>query len=85
MIPGMAENLYAFLQKNYIDVRLYSFFIYGNTRTDGGISNNDFVLQLIADITNKSIIRFPSPDMSAIGAALMAGVEKGSVLKKITN
>ena len=59
---------------------LYSFFIYGNTRTDGGISNNDFVLQLIADITNKSIIRFPSPDMSAIGAALMAGVEKGNLL-----
>ena len=51
-----------------------------NKRTDGGISNNDFVLQLIADITNKSIIRFPSPDMSAIGAALMAGVEKGRLL-----
>ena len=81
----MAENYIHFLKKIYIDAGWYSFFIYGNARTDGGISNNDFVLQLIADITNKSIIRFPSPDMSAIGAALMAGVEKGSVLKKITH
>ena len=48
-------------------------------RTDGGISNNDFVMQLIADLTEKSIIRMPSPDRSAIGVALMAGMEQGIV------
>ena len=45
---------------------------------DGGVSNNDFVMQLISDLTQKSIIRMPSPDMSAIGVALMAGIEQGT-------
>ena len=44
-------------------------------KIDGGISNNDFVLQLIADLTNKSVIRMPSPDMSVIGVAFMAGIQ----------
>ena len=48
-----------------------------NIRCDGGISNNDFVMQLIADLTDKSVIRMPSPDMSAVGVALMAGMEHG--------
>jgi len=46
-------------------------------RCDGGISNNNFVMQLIADLTDKSVIRMPSPDMSAVGVALMAGMEHG--------
>ena len=35
-------------------------------------------MQLISDLTQKSIIRMPSPDMSAIGVALMAGIEQGT-------
>ena len=34
-------------------------------------------MQLIADLTDKSVIRMPSPDMSAVGVALMAGMEHG--------
>ena len=34
-------------------------------------------MQLIADLTDKSVIRMPSPDMSAVGVALMAGMGHG--------
>ena len=34
-------------------------------------------MQLIADLTNKCVIRMPSADMSAVGVALMAGLEHG--------
>ena len=43
-------------------------------KVDGGISSNDFILQLIADLTEKSVIRMSSPDMSVIGVAFMAGI-----------
>ena len=43
-------------------------------KVDGGISNNDFILQLIADLTGRSVIRMNSPDMSVIGVAFMAGL-----------
>ena len=46
-------------------------------RAGGGISNNDFVMQLIADLTRKSVVCMPCPDMSAIGIALMAGLQSG--------
>ena len=34
-------------------------------------------MQLIADLTGKSVVRMPCPDMSAIGVALMAGLQSG--------
>ena len=44
-------------------------------RADGGTSKNDFVMQMIADLTEKSVVRMPSPDMSVIGVAFMAGLQ----------
>ena len=44
-------------------------------KIDGGISSNDFVLQLIADLTDKAVVRMPSPDMSVLGVVLMAGLQ----------
>ena len=44
-------------------------------RADGGTSNNDFVMQLIADLTERSVVRMTSPDMSVIGVAFMAGLQ----------
>lgn len=44
---------------------------------DGGITVNDFVVQMIADILNKPIALIGMPDVSALGAALLAGLKAG--------
>ncbi|MES2649519.1 MAG: glycerol kinase GlpK [Bacteroidota bacterium] len=45
--------------------------------TDGGITSNNFVLQFIADLLNKSVASTKMPDVSALGAAYMAGLASG--------
>lgn len=44
---------------------------------DGGITANEFVVQMIADILNKPIALIGMPDVSALGAALLAGLKAG--------
>ena len=44
---------------------------------DGGISANGFVMQLIADLLNRNVARIGMPDVSALGAAFMAGLKVG--------
>lgn len=48
----------------------------------GGITNNRFVLSFLADQLNCNLICSPMPDISAKGAALLAGL-KGGVFKDI--
>ena len=59
---------YDWLRNNYL------FTIYS---IDGGISKNDFVVQMIADLTNRPIERRLSSEMSSLGVALMAGIHVG--------
>ena len=44
---------------------------------DGGITANDFVVQMIADLLNKQLVLIGTPDVSALGAALLAGLKSG--------
>ncbi|MCW3090529.1 MAG: glpK [Ferruginibacter sp.] len=44
---------------------------------DGGISSNQFVVKLIADLLNKNVATIGMPDVSALGAALLAGLTTG--------
>lgn len=46
-------------------------------RVDGGISNNDFVLELMSSLTCQTIDRPSQTDMSALGAAFLAGLAAG--------
>ncbi len=46
-------------------------------RVDGGVSNNDFVVQLIADLTGKEVERAVHRDMSSLGTAFLAGLAIG--------
>ncbi|PVD18809.1 hypothetical protein C0Q70_21362 [Pomacea canaliculata] len=41
---------------------------------DGGVSTNDFLMQLMADVTNQSIERSADSDMTSRGAAFLAGL-----------
>jgi len=45
--------------------------------TDGGITTNNFVMQFIADLLNKKAICIGMPDVSALGAAYLAGLHAG--------
>jgi glycerol kinase len=44
---------------------------------DGGASRNDFLMQFQADILNRPVERSASPDVSAMGAAWLAGLAAG--------
>jgi glycerol kinase len=45
--------------------------------TDGGITSNTFILQFLADLVEKKVISSGMPDVSALGAAYMAGLQAG--------
>ncbi|XP_039276096.1 putative glycerol kinase 5 [Nilaparvata lugens] len=46
-------------------------------RVDGGVSRNDFIVQLISDLTNTTVERAKSSEMSVLGAATFAGLAAG--------
>lgn len=46
-------------------------------RVDGGVSQNDFVCQTIADITGMPVERAVNSDASAIGVGFVAGLRAG--------
>jgi glycerol kinase len=57
---------------------------------DGGITSNQFVMQFIADLLNKKVVSIPMPDVSALGAAYLAGLKSGvyeniAALKKLNS
>ena len=51
-------------------------------KVDGGISTNRFVVQLLADLLNAPVINMGMEEVSALGAAYLAGLEYG-VFKNI--
>ena len=48
-----------------------------NFNVDGGISANRFVVQSMADLLGKKVTTIGNPDVSALGAALLAGLKTG--------
>lgn len=48
-----------------------------NISVNGGVANNDFVVQLIADLTGRPIERSKHRDMSCLGVAFLAGLGFG--------
>ncbi|XP_011150642.1 putative glycerol kinase 5 isoform X2 [Harpegnathos saltator] len=52
-------------------------FTYKNIRIDGGVSENDFVMQLLSDLTGLEVERSETVEMSILGSAFMAGLESG--------
>jgi putative glycerol kinase 5 len=47
---------------------------------DGGVSQNDFINQLVADLTGLKVERPTSSEMTVLGAAFLAGLEEGNCL-----
>lgn len=46
-------------------------------RVDGGVSKNDFIMQLLADSTGLEVERPVSIEMSIFGVAFLAGLQCG--------
>lgn len=46
-------------------------------KVDGGVSNNDFVMQFQSDISDIDVVRYKSIESTALGAAFFAGLETG--------
>jgi glycerol kinase len=44
---------------------------------DGGITANTFIVQFLSDLLNKKVVAIGMPDVSALGAAYMAGLKAG--------
>ena len=51
-------------------------------RADGGVCNNDFVMELAAHLTEHTTERCKFTDMSAVGAAYLAGLAAGKESNK---
>ena len=43
---------------------------------DGGMSSNNFILRLLSDLLNKAVVNIGIPDVSALGAAYLAGLQQ---------
>ncbi|KAA5540886.1 FGGY family carbohydrate kinase [Adhaeribacter rhizoryzae] len=44
---------------------------------DGGITANNFVVQFLADLLEKPVVKIGMPEVSALGAAYLAGLKEG--------
>jgi glycerol kinase len=46
-------------------------------RIDGGITSNQFVMQFLADLLNTNVVNIGIEEVSALGAAYLAGLKEG--------
>lgn len=53
--------------------------LYVSIRVDGGVSRNDFIMQLLADLTGLEVERSTSSEMSILGVAFLAGLQHGII------
>ncbi|XP_016911627.1 putative glycerol kinase 5 [Apis cerana] len=52
-------------------------FTYKRIRVDGGVSKNDFILQLLADLTGLEVERASSTEISILGIIFLTGLQCG--------
>jgi len=46
-------------------------------KVDGGITTNRFVMRFLADLLQTQVVNIGMPDVSALGAACLAGLQSG--------
>ncbi|XP_030016653.1 glycerol kinase 5 [Sphaeramia orbicularis] len=77
LIRAILESI-AFRNKQLYDTMLRETRIpITRIRVDGGVSSNDFVMQLTADLFGKKVTRPQHCEMSCLGAAFVAGLGTG--------
>uniref|UniRef100_A0A8C5DEI6 Glycerol kinase 5 n=1 Tax=Gouania willdenowi TaxID=441366 RepID=A0A8C5DEI6_GOUWI len=74
LVRAILESL-SFRNKQLYDIMLRETSIpITKIRVDGGVSSNDFVMQLTADLFGRKVARPQHHDMSCLGAAFVAGL-----------
>ncbi|XP_034039834.1 putative glycerol kinase 5 isoform X1 [Thalassophryne amazonica] len=77
LVRAILESV-AFRNKQLYDIMLRETLIpITKIRVDGGVSSNDFVMQLTADLLGRKVARRKHREMSCLGAAFVAGLGVG--------
>ena len=74
VLESVAFRFYQLYQIAVDEIRLP---VKSSIMADGGVTRNDFVMELIASLTEHDIDRATFSDMSALGAAYFAGLGAG--------
>lgn len=77
LVRAVLESLAYRINQLYKVIEKEANFSLTDIRANGGVSSNDFVLQLISNLTNKKIYRPRHTDMSCLGIAFLAGLASG--------
>ena len=72
-VESLAFRVYQLCQLMYQETGL----VVRKMKVDGGVSRNDFLMQLIADLTMVTIDRPVQTETASQGAAMMAGLQFG--------
>ncbi|XP_003426922.1 putative glycerol kinase 5 [Nasonia vitripennis] len=77
LVRAMMEGLVFRVVMIYNCLQRETFFSYHKIRVDGGVSQNDFTMQLLSDMTGLEVERSTSSEMSVLGVAFLAGLHQG--------
>lgn len=76
-IPYQIKDVVAAMEKD-ASIQLQELMV------NGGITSNKFVLEFLSNLLNKKVVMTGMPDVSALGAALLAGLKTG-IFKNIAH
>ncbi|CAG9795828.1 unnamed protein product [Diatraea saccharalis] len=77
LVRAVLESLAFRTAQLYACVRAETNFEFNSIRLDGGVSNNDFIAQLVADLTDLRVERPMNVEMSSLGCAHIVGMQLG--------
>ncbi|KAI5643034.1 putative glycerol kinase 5 [Phthorimaea operculella] len=77
LVRAVLESLAFRTAQLYACVRAETSYTFNSIRLDGGVSNNDFIAQLVADLTGLRVERPVHVEMSSLGCALIVGLQLG--------
>ncbi|XP_050352427.1 putative glycerol kinase 5 isoform X2 [Nymphalis io] len=77
LVRAVLESLAFRTAQLYTCVRAETSYTFNSIRLDGGVSNNDFIVQLVADLTDLRAIRPVEVEMSSLGCAHIVGLHLG--------
>lgn len=77
LVRAMLESLAFRIHQIYRTMLAEADYELLNLRVDGGVAQNDFLVQMISTLTGKPVERPMSTDVSVLGAAFLAGMGAG--------
>ncbi|XP_026320540.1 putative glycerol kinase 5 [Hyposmocoma kahamanoa] len=77
LVRAVLESLAFRTAQLYSCVQAETSYNFHCIRLDGGVSNNDFIVQLVADLTGLRVERPVDVEMSSLGCAFIVGLQLG--------